>query len=80
MFFGAERFNDYFYGTQFSVESDHKPLQSIFKKTINAAPPRIQSMLLRLQKYDFNLIFVPGTSIPVPDALSRAYLSAVSRL
>ena len=76
MLFGDERLNDYVYGTQFSVESDHKPLQSIFKKTINAAPPRIERMLLRLQKYDFNLTFVPGTSIPVPDALSRAYLPA----
>ena len=44
--FGAERFNHYVYGTQFSVESDHKPLQAIFKKSINNAPPRIQRMLL----------------------------------
>ena len=33
-------------------------------------------MLLRLQKYDFDLNFVPGKSIPVPDALSRAFLNA----
>ena len=56
------------------VESDHKPLQSIFKRDINKAPPRIQRLLLRLQKYDIDLIFSPGNSIPVPDALSRAYL------
>ena len=31
-------------------------------------------MLLRLQKYDIDLIFSPGNSIPVPDALSKAYL------
>ena len=31
-------------------------------------------MLLRPQKYDIDLIFSPGNSIPVPDALSRAYL------
>ena len=33
-------------------------------------------MLLQLQKYDFDLNFVPGKSIPVPDALSRAFLNA----
>ena len=74
--FGAERFNHYVYGTQFSVESNHEPLQAIFKKSINNAPPRIQRMLLLLQKYDFDLNFVPGRSIPVPDALSRAFLNA----
>ena len=37
--------------------------------------PRIQHLLLRLQKYDIDLIFSPGNSIPVPDVLSRAYLS-----
>ena len=31
-------------------------------------------MLLRLQKHDIDLIFSPGNSIPVPGALSRAYL------
>ena len=55
------------------VESDHKPLQSIFKRNINKAPPRIQRLLPRLQKY-IDLIFSPGNNIPVPDALSRAYL------
>ena len=51
-----------------------KPLQSIFKRNINKAPPRIQRLLLCLQKYDIDLIFSPVNSIPVPDALSRAYL------
>ena len=74
--FGAERLNHYVYGTQFSVESDHKPLQAIFKKSIDNAIPRIQRMLLRLQNYDFDLNFVPGKSIRVPDALSRAFLNA----
>ena len=49
-------------------------MQSIFKHNINKAPPRIQRLLLRLQKYDIDLIFSPGNSIPVPDALSEAYL------
>ena len=35
------------------VESDHKPLETIVKKPLANAPPRLQRMLLRLQKYDF---------------------------
>ena len=72
--YASEKFNQFVYGRRFLVESDHKPLQSIFKRNINKAPPRIQRLLLRLQKYDIDLIFSPGNSIPVPDALSRAHL------
>ena len=72
--YASEKFNQFVYGRRFLVESDHKPLQSIFKRNINKAPPRIQRLLLRLQKYDIDLVFSPGNSIPVPDALSRAYL------
>ena len=49
--FGCERFHVYLYGKSFTVESDHKPLQPIFKKPICKAPPRIQRFRLRLQKY-----------------------------
>ena len=62
-----------FSGRTFLVESDHKPLQPILKRNIDKAPPRIQRMLLRLQKYDFELVFTPGTTIPVADTLSRAF-------
>ena len=47
----SEKFNQFVYGRRFLVESDHKPLQSIFKCNINKVPPRIQRLLLRLQKY-----------------------------
>ena len=72
--YASEKFNQFVYGRRFLVESDHKPLQSIFKRNINKAPPQIQRLLLRLRKYDIDLIFSPGNSIPVPDVLSRAYL------
>lgn len=65
--FGTEYFNQYIYGQAFLVEFDHKPLQSIIKRNIDKASPRIQRMLLRLQKNDFELVFTPGTTIPVAD-------------
>ena len=58
--YASEKFSQFVYGRRFLVESDHKPLQSIFKRNINKAPPQIQRLLLRLQKYDIDLIFSPG--------------------
>ncbi|CAC5383949.1 unnamed protein product [Mytilus coruscus] len=70
--FGLERFNDYTYGKHINVESDHKPLEMIVRKSLGCAPPRLQRMLLRLQKYDFSLKYIPGKDLVVPDMLSRA--------
>ena len=58
--FACEKFHDYLYGRSFVVFSDHRPLKSIFSKSITQCPPRIQRFILRLQKYRFDLDFVPG--------------------
>ena len=72
--FGCERFHVYLYGKCFTVESDHKPLQPIFKKPICKAPPRIQRFRLRLQKYDMHIEFKPEKELMVADTLSRAFI------
>ena len=69
--FGLEKFHYYAYGRHVVVESDHKPLEAIFKKHLSSAPPRIARMMLRIQKYDAEIKYVPGKDIPVADALSR---------
>ena len=51
------RFHDYLCRKRITVESDHKPLQPIFTKSISKAAPRIQRFLLRLQRYDFDVKF-----------------------
>ncbi|KAL0867464.1 hypothetical protein ABMA27_008251 [Loxostege sticticalis] len=72
--FACERFHAYIYGrVDVTVETDHKPLISIFKKPIVDAPLRLQRMLLRLQRYTFRLIYKPGRHLHIADALSRAY-------
>ena len=53
------------------MESDHKPLEAVFKKHLSSAPPRLERMLLRIQKYDVQIKHPPGKDIPVADALSR---------
>lgn len=69
--FGLERFHYYAYGRPVNVETDHKPLEAIASKNLVRAPPRIARMLLRIQKYDVKIKYVPGRDIPMADALSR---------
>ena len=68
-----ERFDAYVYAQHVSVETDHKPLLAIHRKALSSAPKRLQRMLLRLQRYSYDLIYRPGSTLVVADALSRAY-------
>ena len=74
--FGCQRFHQYLYGRDVTVHSDHKPLETIAKKPLCNAPPRLQRMLLQLQKYRIKVVYVPGKSIPIADTLSRKFLPA----
>ena len=40
--FGCERFNMYTHGAEVEVHSDHKPLESIFKKPLFKVPPHLK--------------------------------------
>ena len=57
------------------VESDHKPLEYIFKKPLHLAPLRLQKMLLALQRYDLIINYKLGKQMFIADALSRNYLN-----
>lgn len=54
------------------METNHKPLIPIFSKPLIDTPPRLQRMLLSLQKYDINLQYRPGKELIIADSLSRA--------
>lgn len=75
--FGVNKFYQYVYGRKFVVETDHKPLISIFKKPLNSCPARLQRMLLSLQKYEINLIYKPGKHLIIADTLSRSNLNKI---
>ena len=73
--FAAEHFHHYIYGREVEVENDHKPLETIIRKPLQNASPRIQLMLLRLLRYRLNLKYVPGTKVCIADMLSRGHPS-----
>ena len=59
------------YGKHITVQNDHKPLEIIQRKSIHTAWPRLQHMLLCLQKYDYTIQYIPGQNMVLPDRLSR---------
>ena len=77
--FACEKFDAYIYGLDcVRVHTDHKPLDSIFRKELCTAPKRLQRMLLRLQKYSLDVTYLKGEKMLVADTLSRAYLPEVN--
>lgn len=74
--FGATKFHEYIYAKgPIHVETDHRPLESIFKKPLAQMPPRIQRMMLKVQKYDLRVHYKSGRELWIADTLSRACVS-----
>ena len=69
----CERFSQFLFGKPFLVETDHSPLVSLLsKKRIDELPIRIQRFRLRLLRYSYSVVYVPGKRQLTADALSRA--------
>ena len=68
---GLERFHYFIYGKHCTVNTDHKPLEAIFKKKLSSFPARLQGFVLRALKYDITVKYVTGAGVPIADALSR---------
>ena len=69
---GMEKFHYFLYGKEFTLETDQKPLVSIYKKHMVDISPRVQRLLVRSFPYlPFKVVYKKGKDIPVEDALSR---------
>ena len=67
-----EKFHYCLYGKEFTLENDHKPLVSIYKKHMIDISPRVQRLIVRSLPYlPFKDVYKKGTDIPVADALSH---------
>jgi transposase InsO family protein len=65
-----EKFRGYIEGVKFSVITDHSSLTWLM--TLKDPPGRLARWVLKMQAHDFDIIFRPGKSNQLPDALSRA--------
>ena len=69
---GMEKFHYFLYGKHFMLETDQKPLASIYKKHMVDISPRIQRLVVRSFPYQpFDVQYRRGKDIPLADALSR---------
>ena len=75
MVFGVKHFQEYLYGCRSMVINNHKPLKSIFDRSIIPCPPHIQKFFPCLQKYNFKPQCSPGKDMLVSDILIRSHLS-----
>ena len=70
----CHKFDQYIYGQDIvHVESDHEPLQAVFKKPIQQSPKRLQRMRMALQNYSLDIQYKKGCLMFIADALSRTY-------
>ena len=65
---------------EFHIHTDHKPLVPLFgSKNLDELPIRVQRFRLRMMRFKFTISHVPGKSLLVADALSRAPCSEAGR-
>ena len=67
-----EKCHYFLYGKEFTLETDQKPLVSIYKKHMVDISPGAQRLIVRLFPYlPFKVVYKKGKDIPVADALSH---------
>ena len=69
--FSVLHFKHFTYGHKVHIITDHKPLVSLFRKSLTSASPRLPRMLLHIFHYQLNVMYQPGTKMHLSDALSR---------
>ena len=68
--FACGKIDQYAYGRdKVHVQSGHKPLEVIFKRSLVTAPKRV-----RLQRYSPEVTYIRRSNMYIADTLSRAYI------
>ena len=65
-----EKSYHFLYASHFILETNQKPLEAIFSKSINQATPRLQRILIRTFPYHFTVCYIPGLTNQLADCLS----------
>jgi len=72
--YGVRKYHQYLFGRQFTVLSDHKPLQHIFEESHpvpQMASARLQRWALTSGAYDYTIPYTPGRDHANADIFSR---------
>lgn len=68
-------FRPYLFGTKFKIVSDHKPLQWLF--SIKEPNSKLVRWRLKLEEFDYEIIYKQGKNNTNADALSRIQIHAI---
>jgi RNase H-like domain found in reverse transcriptase len=70
--FGCLKFHEYIYGkAPITIETDHKPLVHIFKKSLEDAPARLRRIMHDVLLYNPEVKFKKGAELHIADIFSR---------
>ena len=69
--FAIAHFKHLTYGRFVHVVTDHKPLVSLFMKSLVDSSPRLTRMLMQLLGYTIDVRYQPGAQMHLSDAISR---------
>ena len=68
---GVEHFHQYLFGKQFTLYTDHIPIENLVLKPIIHTSPRVQRLMLHLSQYHINVQHKAGKHLLLSDCLSR---------
>ena len=68
---GMEKFHYFLHGKHFTLQTDQKPLVSIFQKHMIDVSPRIQRIAIHAWQYQFKPQDISRKMNVITDALSR---------
>ena len=68
--FAVLHFKHFTYRRPVTIISDHKPLVSLFKKSLTSSSPHLSRMLLQILDYNLNIVYQEGSKMHLSDAIS----------
>lgn len=71
-------FRPYLYGRKFTILTDHRPLKWLFN--VKDPGSRLIRWRLKLEEYEYNIEYKPGSQNVVADALSRVEIKTTNQL
>ncbi|CAG4993531.1 unnamed protein product [Colias eurytheme] len=74
--FGVKTFRPYLYGRKFKIVTDHRPLVWLFNCKDSSS--KLVRWRLKLEEYDYEIIYKPGRVNSNADALSRPPINAIN--
>lgn len=72
--YGVTYFRPYLFGRKFKIVTDHKPLQWLF--SLKEPHSKLHRWRLKLEEYDYEIVYKKGSLNKNADALSRIQLNA----